>query len=165
MAKPDSPNRTRPSNRSKSSTRSSIGEEGEGLEYIKVEPADHLIIDYTLDYPKPIGIQQLHFELTSPDAYAREIAPARTFGFVWEFRKLAQLGLGSGARIDNAILVDDEKVVNTTLRFPDEFARHKVLDLIGDLYLLGRPLHAHVTASKTGHSDNLALVKAIHASL
>jgi UDP-3-O-[3-hydroxymyristoyl] N-acetylglucosamine deacetylase len=55
--------------------------------------------------------------------------------------------------------------VNTTLRFPDEFARHKVLDLIGDLYLLGRPLRAHVTASKTGHSDNLALVKAIHASL
>jgi UDP-3-O-[3-hydroxymyristoyl] N-acetylglucosamine deacetylase len=142
-----------------------IGEEGEGLEFIKVEPADHLIIDYTLDYPKPIGIQQLHFELTSIDAYTREIAPARTFGFVWEFRKLAQLGLGSGARIDNAILVDDEKVVNTTLRFPDEFARHKVLDLIGDLYLLGRPLHAHVTASKTGHSDNLALVKAIHASL
>ncbi|MFZ0680309.1 UDP-3-O-acyl-N-acetylglucosamine deacetylase, partial [Candidatus Binatus sp.] len=141
-----------------------VGEEGEGLEYIKVEPADHLIIDYTLDYPKPIGIQQLHFELTSPDTYTREIASARTFGFVWEFRKLAQLGLGSGARIDNAILVDDEKVVNTTLRFPDEFARHKVLDLIGDLYLLGRPLHAHVTASKTGHSDNLALVKAIHAS-
>jgi UDP-3-O-[3-hydroxymyristoyl] N-acetylglucosamine deacetylase len=142
-----------------------IGEEGEGLEFIKVEPADHLIIDYTLDYPKPIGVQQMHFELTSPGAYAREIAPARTFGFVWEFRKLAQLGLGSGARIDNAILVDDEKVVNTTLRFPDEFARHKVLDLIGDLYLLGRPLHAHLTASKTGHSDNLALVKAIHASL
>jgi UDP-3-O-acyl-N-acetylglucosamine deacetylase len=84
-----------------------IGEEGEGLEFIKVEPADHLIIDYTLDYPKPIGIQQLHFELTSIEAYTREIAPARTFGFVWEFRKLAQLGLGSGARIDNAILVDD----------------------------------------------------------
>jgi UDP-3-O-[3-hydroxymyristoyl] N-acetylglucosamine deacetylase len=107
----------------------------------------------------------VHFELTSPDAYAREIAPARTFGFVREFRQMAQLGLASGARIDNAILVDDDKVVNTTLRFPDEFARHKVLDLIGDLYLLGRPLHARITASKTGHSDNLALVKAIHASL
>jgi len=142
-----------------------VGEEGEGLEFIKAEPAGHLIIDYTLDYPKPIGIQQLHFELTSPAAYTREIAPARTFGFVREFRKLNEIGLGSGARLDNAILVDDEKVVNTTLRFPDEFARHKVLDLIGDLYLLGRPLHAHVTASKTGHSDNLALVKAIHAAL
>jgi UDP-3-O-acyl N-acetylglucosamine deacetylase len=143
----------------------SIGEQGEGREFIKATPATHLIIDYTLDYPKPIGVQQLHFELTSSDAYMREIAPARTFGFVSEFRKLNQLGLGSGARLDNAILVDDDKVVNTTLRFADEFARHKVLDLIGDLYLLGRPLHAHITASKTGHSDNLALVKAIHASL
>jgi UDP-3-O-[3-hydroxymyristoyl] N-acetylglucosamine deacetylase len=142
-----------------------IGEEGAGLEFIKAEPAGHLIIDYTLDYPKPIGVQQLHFELTSPDAYTRDIAPARTFGFVREFRKMAELGLASGARIDNAILVDEDKVVNTALRFPDEFARHKVLDLIGDLYLLGCPLHAHVTASKTGHSDNLALVKAIHASL
>ena len=142
-----------------------IGEEGEGSEFIKVEPADHLTIDYTLEYPKPIGLQRLHFELTSPDAYAREIAPARTFTFVREFRKLEELGLGSGGRLDNLILVDDEKVVNTTLRFPDEFARHKVLDLIGDLYLLGRPLHAHVTASKTGHSDNLALVKAIRASI
>jgi UDP-3-O-acyl N-acetylglucosamine deacetylase len=142
-----------------------IGAEGDGLEFIKAEPADHLIIDYTLDYPKPIGIQQLHFELTSPYAYISEIAPARTFGFVREFRKMAELGLASGARIDNAILVDEDKVVNTALRFPDEFARHKVLDLIGDLYLLGRPLHAHVTASKTGHSDNLALVKAIHSSL
>lgn len=142
-----------------------IGVEGEGLEFIKAEPAERLVIDYTLDYPRPIGVQQLHFELASPDAYAREIAPARTFGFVAEFRRLAELGLGGGARLDNAILVDDQKVVNTALRFPDEFARHKVLDLIGDLYLLGRPMHARVTASKTGHSDNLALVKAIHASL
>lgn len=142
-----------------------IGEEGAGHEFIKVEAADHLTIDYTLDYPNPIGLQQVHFELTSAEAYAREIAPARTFTFVREFRKLEELGLGSGGRLDNLILVDDEKVVNTNLRFPDEFARHKVLDLIGDLYLLGRPLRAHVTASKTGHSDNLALVKAIRASI
>ncbi|MGC1340979.1 MAG: UDP-3-O-acyl-N-acetylglucosamine deacetylase [Candidatus Binataceae bacterium] len=138
-----------------------IGEEGAGREFIVVEPADHLIIDYLLDYPKPIGVQKVHFELTSPEAYTKEIAPARTFGSVREFRKLNEMGLGSGARLDNAILVDEQKVVNTTLRFPDEFARHKVLDLIGDLYLLGRPVLAHVTASKTGHSDNLALAKAI----
>jgi UDP-3-O-acyl-N-acetylglucosamine deacetylase len=61
--------------------------------------------------------------------------------------------------------VDDQKVVNTRLRFADEFARHKVLDLIGDLYLLGRPILGHVTASRTGHSDNLQLVKAIQRSL
>ena len=142
-----------------------IGEEGAGREFMTAEPADHLSIDYTLDYPAPIGVQHVHFELTSPDAYIREVAPARTFGFVREFRKLTELGLASGGRLDNLILVDDQKVVNTALRFPDEFARHKVLDLIGDLYLLGRPLHAHVTASKTGHSDNLAMVKALRDSM
>ncbi len=142
-----------------------IGDEGAGREFIKLEPASHLTIDYTLDYPNPIGVQQVHFELTSPEAYTREIAPARTFSLVREFRKLTELGLGNGGRLDNLILVDDVKVVNTALRFVDEFARHKVLDLIGDLYLLGRPLHAHITASKTGHSDNLALVKAIAESI
>lgn len=142
-----------------------IGEPGEGNEYIKIEPAQRLIIDYTLEYPEPIGRQRMHFELTSPDAYVREIAPARTFAFVSEFTKLAKMGLGSGGRLDNLILVDDERVINTTLRFPNEYARHKVLDLMGDLYLLGRPIHGHVTASKTGHSDNLQLVKAILRSL
>jgi UDP-3-O-[3-hydroxymyristoyl] N-acetylglucosamine deacetylase len=138
---------------------------GTGNEFIRIEPAARLIIDYTLDYPHPIGVQHVHFELTSPDAYVNEIAPARTFGFVREFRKLAEMGLASGGRLDNLILVDDEKVVNTTLRFSDEFARHKVLDLIGDLYLLGRPIIGRVTASKSGHSDNLALLRAIAAQV
>ncbi len=142
-----------------------IGKEGEGEEYIRIEPAGRLIIDYTLDYPPPIGVQRVHFELTSPEAYVREIAPARTFSFVRELRKLYELGLASGGRLDNVILVDDEKVVNTALRFPDEFARHKVLDLIGDLYLLGRPICGHVTASRTGHSDNLELIKAVQSLL
>ncbi|MBI3759641.1 MAG: UDP-3-O-[3-hydroxymyristoyl] N-acetylglucosamine deacetylase [Deltaproteobacteria bacterium] len=137
---------------------------GGGEEFIRIEPANHLIVDYKLDYPSPIGVQNVHFEMNSPDDYVDQIAPARTFGFVREFHKLAQMGLASGGRLDNLILVDDEKVVNTTLRFPDEFARHKVLDLIGDLYLLGRPIIGHVTASKTGHSDNLALLRAIDAA-
>jgi UDP-3-O-[3-hydroxymyristoyl] N-acetylglucosamine deacetylase len=139
-----------------------VGNDGES---IRIEPADHLIIDYTLEYPRPIGRQSVHFELTSPAAYMREIAPARTFGFVHEFHKLAEMGLASGGRLDNLILIDDEKVVNTTLRFVDEFARHKVLDLIGDLYLLGRPIRGHVIAHKTGHADNLALLRAVKASL
>ena len=141
-----------------------VGKSGD-REFIRIEPADHLIIDYTLEYPHPIGRQHVHFELTSPESYIEEIAPARTFGFVEEFRKMTEMGLASGGRIDNAILVDDQKVVNTTLRFPDEFARHKVLDLLGDLYLLCRPVLGHVTAARTGHSDNLALAKAIRASL
>ncbi len=138
---------------------------GAGDEFIRIEPARRLIIDYTLEYPAPIGRQKIHFELQSADDYVAEIAPARTFGFVREFRKLAGMGLASGGRLDNLILVDDEKVVNTALRFPDEFARHKALDLIGDLYLLGRPIIGHITASKTGHSDNLALLRAIAATL
>jgi UDP-3-O-[3-hydroxymyristoyl] N-acetylglucosamine deacetylase len=140
----------------------SIGNNGES---IRIEPAEFLTIDYTLEYPPPIGRQRVHFEMKSPAAYISEIAPARTFGFVNEFHKLAEMGLASGGRLDNLILIDDEKVVNTKLRFPDEFARHKVLDLIGDLYLLGRPIIGHVTARKTGHSDNLALLRAIQASL
>ena len=139
-----------------------VGNNGES---IRVEPADRLVVDYTLEYPMPIGRQSVHFELTSPEAYMREIAPARTFGFVHEFHKLAEMGLASGGRLDNLILIDDERVVNTTLRFADEFARHKVLDLMGDLYLLGRPILGRVVAHKTGHSDNLALVRAVKASL
>jgi len=139
-----------------------VGNNGES---IRIEPAGHLVVDYTLEYPRPIGRQSVHFELTSPEAYMREIAPARTFGFVYEFHKLAEMGLASGGRLDNLILIDDEKVVNTTLRFADEFARHKVLDLIGDLYLLGRPILGHVTAHKTGHSDNLAQLRAVKAAL
>jgi UDP-3-O-acyl N-acetylglucosamine deacetylase len=139
-----------------------IGGDGE---FIRIEPAEGLVIDYTLEYPPPIGLQQVHFELSSPEVYVREIAPARTFGFVHEFRKMSEMGLASGGRLDNLILIDDEKIVNTTLRFTDEFARHKVLDLIGDLYLLGRPLVGHVTAVKTGHSDNLALLRAIAESI
>jgi len=142
-----------------------VGTRDEGKEFMTIEPADHLIIDYTLDYPAPIGVQKVHFELTSTEAYMKEVAPARTFLFVRDYTKLAKMGLASGGRLDNVILVDDEKIVNTKLRFPEEFARHKVLDMMGDLYLLGRPLEGHITASKTGHSDNLAMVKAIRASL
>jgi UDP-3-O-[3-hydroxymyristoyl] N-acetylglucosamine deacetylase len=142
-----------------------IGKVGEGEEYIRSEPAERLIIDYTLEYPAPIGREQVHFELVSPSAYMSEIAPARTFGFVREFYKLSEMGLAAGGRLDNLVLVDDEKVVNTALRFPDEFARHKVLDLIGDLYLLGRPIIGHIIASKTGHSDNLAFMRAIAQTL
>jgi len=146
-------------------TRIVVGQPGEGNEYLQIEPAHHLVIDYNLDYPEPIGRQRAHFELTSAEAYEEQIAPARTFGLVSEFTKLAQMGLASGGRLDNVILVDDARVINTKLRFDNEFARHKVLDLMGDLYLLGRPIHGHVTASKTGHADNLLLVKAILRSL
>ena len=94
---------------------------------------------YTLEYPPPVGRQEYEFRLTAPDAFRDEIAPARTFGFVKEIETLEQMGLANGGRLNNCILVGDEGVVNAPLRFPDEFVRHKILDIMGDFYLLGRP--------------------------
>ncbi len=142
-----------------------IGQRSEGQEYIphRTRRASDHRLHAGLSRADRRAARALRADFA--EAYVREIAPARTFGFVREFRKMDEMGLASGGRLDNVILVDDEKVVNTKLRFPDEFARHKVLDLIGDLYLLGRPLLGHVTASKTGHSDNLAMVKAVQSLL
>ena len=100
-----------------------------------------------------------------PESFRDEIAPARTFGFLRDMKQLAAMGLASGGRLDNCILIDDEKVVNTTLRFPDEFVRHKILDIMGDVYLLGRPIRGMITARKTGHSDNIALLREIKKTI
>ncbi|HSP98486.1 MAG TPA: UDP-3-O-acyl-N-acetylglucosamine deacetylase [Candidatus Dormibacteraeota bacterium] len=133
--------------------------EGEG---ISIEPADTFSVHYTLVYPPPVGRQEYTYEHRDGDSFRAEIAPARTFGFMRDMKALASMGLASGGRLDNFILIDDEKVVNTQLRFPDELARHKILDILGDLYLLGRPLRGRVLARKTGHTDNIALLRKIH---
>ena len=93
------------------------------------------------------------------DNFVREIAPARTFGFIKDFEQLAKMGLASGGRINNVIILSDEEVINTQLRFEDEFVRHKILDLIGDIYLLNRPVIGRIVAKQTGHLENIALVK------
>ncbi|HXT21028.1 MAG TPA: UDP-3-O-acyl-N-acetylglucosamine deacetylase [Thermoanaerobaculia bacterium] len=131
---------------------------------LSIEPFDGFAVSYLLRYPPPIGEQRGEFTLTSFEAYEREIAPARTFGFMKDLKMMSELGLGTGGRLDNCILVGDEGVVNTTLRFPDEFVRHKILDIIGDLYLLGYPIRGRVTARLTGHRDNIALLRAIQAA-
>lgn len=133
-------------------------------ESISIEPYDGFSISYKLVYPHPVGEQLFTFEFTGPASFRDEVAPARTFGFVRDMKQLASMGLASGGRLDNCILIDDEKVVNTTLRFPEEFARHKVLDVMGDIYLLGRPLRGRIVAEKTGHSDNVELVRRIQAA-
>jgi UDP-3-O-[3-hydroxymyristoyl] N-acetylglucosamine deacetylase len=84
---------------------------------------------------------------------------------VRDIKMLNELGLGGGGRLDNFIMVGDDEVINTELRFPDEFVRHKILDIIGDLYLLGYPVRGKVTARLTGHRDNIALQRAILADL
>jgi len=137
----------------------------ENGESIAIEPADGFGISYILEYPHPVGVQQYTYIHRSAQSFRDEIAPARTFGFLREMKQLAAMGLANGGRLDNCILIDEEKVVNTTLRFPDEFARHKILDIMGDSYLLGRPLRGMITARKTGHSDNIALLREIKRTM
>jgi UDP-3-O-[3-hydroxymyristoyl] N-acetylglucosamine deacetylase len=130
-----------------------------------VEPADLFSVHFFLDYPSPIGQQTLGFVLEGEEAFRDQIAPARTFGFLKDVEMLEKMGIGGGGRLHNFILVDDEKVVNTELRFPDEFVRHKVLDLIGDFYLLNRPVRGRITARLTGHTENIALLKKIQEAI
>jgi len=134
-------------------------EVGNGEKLLAIEPYDGFAISYLLRYPPPIGEQSYDFDLSDFAAYEREIAPARTFGFMRDLKMMNELGLGSGGRLDNFILVGEDDVLNTELRFPDEFVRHKILDIIGDLYLLGYPLRGKVTARLTGHRDNIAMVR------
>jgi len=132
-----------------------------GEKFLAIEPADGFSVSYLLRYPPPVGEQSYEFAMTGAEAYKREIAPARTFGFMKDLKMMNELGLGSGGRLDNFILVGEDEVINTELRFPDEFARHKILDIIGDLYLLGYPMRGKVTARLTGHRDNIALLRRI----
>ena len=126
-----------------------------------IEPARVFSVHFFLDYPPPIGQQAFDFTMESEEAFRDQIAPARTFGFLKDIEMLERMGMAGGGRLHNLILLDDEKIVNTELRFPDEFVRHKILDLIGDFYLLNRPLRGKVTARLTGHTENFALMKKI----
>lgn len=137
----------------------------DGGEWISIEPAKTFSVHYVLKYPKPVGVQEYIFTHQSPTSFKEEIAPARTFGFLRDMEKMQKLGLINGGKLSNCILIDDEKIVNTELRFPEELARHKILDIIGDFYLLGRPIRGKITAHMTGHSDNIALLKAVRTGL
>ncbi|MEM9555945.1 MAG: UDP-3-O-acyl-N-acetylglucosamine deacetylase [Acidobacteriota bacterium] len=134
---------------------------GEGDESLTIEPYDGFHISYLLRYPPPIGEQFFEFELDSFESFRAQIAPARTFGFMRDVQMMNELGLGSGGRLDNFILVGEDNVINTDLRFPDEFVRHKILDIVGDLYLLGYPVRGKVTARLTGHRHNIAILREI----
>ncbi len=138
-------------------------EVGEAPKSLVLEPYDGFAVSYSLRYPAPIGEQHCDFELTNFSAYRDEIAGARTFGFMRDLKMMNELGLGSGGRLDNFILVGEDEVINTELRFPDEFVRHKILDVIGDLYLLGFPIRGRVIARYTGHRDNIAMVRKLVA--
>lgn len=137
-----------------------VGED-DGKKMLAIEPYDGFSVSYQLRYPPPVGDQFYEFLLSSAEAYREQIAPARTFGFMRDLKMMNELGLGSGGRLDNFILVGEDNVINTELRFPDEFVRHKILDIIGDFYLLGFPVRGRVVARFSGHRDNIALQQQI----
>ncbi|OFV99283.1 MAG: UDP-3-O-[3-hydroxymyristoyl] N-acetylglucosamine deacetylase [Acidobacteria bacterium RIFCSPLOWO2_12_FULL_54_10] len=131
----------------------------DGAKRIAVYPYDGFRISSSIDFPHPlVGNQQLEMEMT-PEEYAREIAPARTFGFLDQISQLKDMGLVRGGSLANAVVFSSDSIMNSEgLRFPDECSRHKVLDLIGDLALIGYPLRAHVVAERAGHAMHTALV-------
>jgi UDP-3-O-[3-hydroxymyristoyl] N-acetylglucosamine deacetylase / 3-hydroxyacyl-[acyl-carrier-protein] dehydratase len=122
-------------------------------------------VSYTLDYDSPlIALQSYAFDFTE-EAFASEVAPARTFCLSTEVDELRKRGLGRGATYKNTLVVSEKGVIDNKLRFPDEFVRHKVLDVLGDLSLLGADLHARVVAVKSGHTLNVKLVKALREKM
>jgi UDP-3-O-[3-hydroxymyristoyl] N-acetylglucosamine deacetylase len=132
-----------------------LEEEGK---FISIEPSSSFQISYEIDFDHPsIGSQFLDLEM-SPRNYASEIALARTFGFYSEVEDLLKKGLIRGGSFDNAVVLGEEGVMNGELRVPNEFVRHKVLDLIGDISLCGHQILGHIRAFKAGHSlhTNLA---------
>jgi UDP-3-O-[3-hydroxymyristoyl] N-acetylglucosamine deacetylase len=133
----------------------------EGDKFIAVYPADSYSVSYSINFPHPlIGPEAFEVELTN-GSYVRQIAAARTFGFLHEAEKMRNMGLIRGASEENAIVLTKDGVSNGPLRFPDEFVRHKVLDLIGDLALLGHQLLGRVVADRAGHAMHTALVSRI----
>jgi UDP-3-O-[3-hydroxymyristoyl] N-acetylglucosamine deacetylase len=130
----------------------------DGERRIGIYPARQFRVRCFVDYNHPaIGPQELELDV-SPETFSRCLAPARTFGFVKDFAGLQAMGLIRGGSLANALVLDDSDVLNGPLRFPDEFGRHKALDLIGDLALVGQPLQAHIVAHKAGHSLHTQLV-------
>jgi UDP-3-O-[3-hydroxymyristoyl] N-acetylglucosamine deacetylase len=129
---------------------------------ISILPAESFRLTCEIDFAHPlVGRQSIELEVT-PERYAAEIAPARTFGFEYELGQMRNMGLIRGASLDNAVCFTREGVLNPGgLRAADECCRHKALDLIGDLALLGRPLLGHVIAERAGHAMHAALVARI----
>jgi len=133
----------------------------DGTRWLRVFPCDTFRVSYTLDHDHPaIGLQAVTVEIT-PKTFAEDVAPARTYGFLKDVGAMRQRGLARGGSLDNTIVVGKRTVLNESLRFPDEFVRHKILDLVGDLFLLGRPIRGHVVARNAGHAMNHQLVAAI----
>lgn len=134
----------------------------EGDKSATLLPALASRITYRIDFDHPLlGDQSFSVDL-GPEVYGRELAPARTFGFMRDAEYLRKAGLARGASLENAVVVGEERILNEEgLRFPDEFVRHKMLDALGDLYLAGMPFIGHLVADKSGHRLNQRLVREV----
>jgi len=125
---------------------------------LAVLPAGDFRISYTLSYPHDLLRAQCLDFVINPQVFQKEIAPSRTFCLEEEVDDLKRKGLGKGATYENTLVVGDKEVIKNKLRFADEFARHKIMDLIGDLSLLGSPIKGHIIAFKSGHPSNIKLL-------
>jgi UDP-3-O-[3-hydroxymyristoyl] N-acetylglucosamine deacetylase len=132
--------------------------------WVQLEPYEGFKVSFTIDFDHPVlknGGQEVTVDFART-SYLKEVARARTFGFMREVETLRRMGLALGGNLDNAIVVDDYRVLNEEgLRYTNEFVRHKVLDSIGDLYLLGHPLVGHFSGYKSGHALNNTLLRAL----
>jgi len=137
----------------------------EGDKLARLDPGDGFSVDFTADFGHPLITNQSFRMAISDRVFEREVARARTFCFLKDIERMQAMGLAKGGSLENAIVVDEFSILNPDgLRFPDEFARHKVLDAVGDLALLGLPVAGHLTAVKSGHALNQALVRKVLAS-
>jgi UDP-3-O-[3-hydroxymyristoyl] N-acetylglucosamine deacetylase len=127
-----------------------------GDKRIAIYPSDHFKVSYTISFDHPLLRHQSRTERITEHSFAESIAPARTFGFLKEVELLRQNGLALGGSLENAIVIGDAGVLNA-LRFEDEFVRHKILDAVGDLALVGHPIVGHVVAHRAGHALHTAL--------
>jgi UDP-3-O-[3-hydroxymyristoyl] N-acetylglucosamine deacetylase len=127
-----------------------------GDKRIAIYPSDHFKVTYSIAFDHPLLRHQSRTIRLTPDAFIDEIAPARTFTFLKEVEMLRQQGLALGGSLENAIVVGDTGVLNNALRFDDEFVRHKILDVIGDLALIGYPIIGHLVAHRGGHALHTA---------
>ncbi|MGH9348965.1 MAG: UDP-3-O-acyl-N-acetylglucosamine deacetylase [Vicinamibacterales bacterium] len=127
-----------------------------GDKRIAIYPSDHFKVTYSIAFDHPLLRHQSRTMRITEEAFVEDIAPARTFGFLKEVEMLRQQGLALGGSLENAIVIGDTGVLNNALRFEDEFVRHKILDVIGDLALVGHPVIGHVVAHRGGHALHTA---------
>lgn len=138
----------------------------EGDKWARLDPADDFTIKFDIDFKHPVvdRTRQSAKVSVTAESYVTEVAYARTFGFVKDLEMLRKMGLAQGGRLENAVVVDTDKILNPEgLRADDEFVKHKMLDAMGDLYVLGYPLKAHYSAFKSGHAINNKLLRAVLA--